>query len=209
MEAKLDVKVKGLKTATEKGKYQLADKFRTLSRQELAKEFDRVRDIANKRIRRLEAAKLPSPALHAVMKSGGLFYGKGKSLNQLRHEYARCISFLNMSSSTVTGAREEKRKIEQKLGGKQLSDKQLSTLFDAFRQIRKNNIGALQMYGSDRLISYLANEITSEDDNIITSNSQNWEQMIEKATNEMIKVYEEEMGKIYTTFRDSGFSLED
>lgn len=184
-------------------KYQMANDFRKFSRQELAKECRRYFDMANKRINRLESSKVLSPALHAVLNSGGKFYAKGADLKQLQHEYARCINFLNMGSSTVTTARQYERTIAEKLGGHKLSTDQKSLLFKAFRTIEKTSPAGVQAYGSDRLIQYLADEIDSEDENIMKGvGSQDWDAMIEKVIADMSVEYEKRMDEFYNSFKD-------
>lgn len=184
-------------------KYQMAKDFRKFSRQELAKECRRYFDMANKRINRLESSKVLSPALHAVLKSGGKFYAKGADLKQLQHEYARCINFLNMGTSTVTTARQYERTIAEKLGGHKLSTDQKSLLFKAFRTIEKTSPAGVQAYGSDRLIQYLADEIDSEDENIMKGvGSQDWDAMIEKVIADMSVEYEKRMDEFYNSFKD-------
>lgn len=184
-------------------KYQMAMDFRKFSRQELAKECRRYFDMANKRINRLESSKVLSPALHAVLNSGGKFYAKGADLKQLQHEYARCINFLNMGTSTVTTARQYERTIAEKLGGHKLSTDQKSLLFKAFRTIEKTSPAGVQAYGSDRLIQYLADEIDSEDENIMKGvGSQDWDAMIEKVIADMSVEYEKRMDEFYNSFKD-------
>ena len=184
-------------------KYQMAKDFRKFSRQELAKECRRYFDMANKRINRLESSKVLSPALHAVLNSGGKFYAKGADLKQLQHEYARCINFLNMGTSTVTNARQYERTIAEKLGGHKLSTDQKSLLFKAFRTIEKTSPAGVQAYGSDRLIQYLADEIDSEDENIMKGvGSQDWDAMIEKVIADMSVEYEKRMDEFYNSFKD-------
>lgn len=184
-------------------KYQMARDFRKFSRQELAKECRRYFDMANKRINRLESSKVLSPALHAVLNSGGKFYAKGADLKQLQHEYARCINFLNMGTSTVTTARQYERTIAEKLGGHKLSTDQKSLLFKAFRTIEKTSPAGVQAYGSDRLIQYLADEIDSEDENIMKGvGSQDWDAMIEKVIADMSVEYEKRMDEFYNSFKD-------
>lgn len=183
--------------------YQMAKDFRKFSRQELAKECRRYFDMANKRINRLESSKVLSPALHAVLNSGGKFYAKGADLKQLQHEYARCINFLNMGTSTVTTARQYERTIAEKLGGHKLSTDQKSLLFKAFRTIEKTSPAGVQAYGSDRLIQYLADEIDSEDENIMKGvGSQDWDAMIEKVIADMSVEYEKRMDEFYNSFKD-------
>lgn len=184
-------------------KYQMAKDFRKFSRQELAKECRRYFDMANKRINRLESSKVLSPALHSVLNSGGKFYAKGADLKQLQHEYARCINFLNMGTSTVTTARQYERTIAEKLGGHKLSTDQKSLLFKAFRTIEKTSPAGVQAYGSDRLIQYLADEIDSEDENIMKGvGSQDWDAMIEKVIADMSVEYEKRMDEFYNSFKD-------
>lgn len=169
-------------------KFQLAKEFRSMTRQELAKECRRYFDMANKRINRLEQSGVLSPALHAVNSSGGKFYAKGADLHQLQHEYARCINFLNMGTSTVTAARKYENNLAEKLGGHKLTDKQRRFLFTAFREIRKVSPAGIMNYGSDRLIQYLADEIDSEDENIMQGvNSQDWDAMLEKVVNDAVE----------------------
>lgn len=184
-------------------KFQMANDFRSFTRKELAKECRRYFDMANKRINRLESSGTLSPALHAVMNSGGKFYAKGADLKQLQHEYARCINFLNMGTSTVTTARRYERTLAEKLGGHKLSTDQKSLLFKAFRTIQKTSPGGVQAYGSDRLVQYLADEIDSEDENIMKGvGSQDWEAMIEKVINEISVEYEKKMEEFYNAFKD-------
>lgn len=184
-------------------KYQMAKDFRKFSRQGLAKECRRYFDMANKRINRLESSKVLSPALHAVLNSGGKFYAKGADLKQLQHEYARCINFLNMGTSTVTTARQYERTIAEKLGGHKLSTDQKSLLFKAFRTIEKTSPAGVQAYGSDRLIQYLADEIDSEDENIMKGvGSQDWDAMIEKVIADVSVEYEKRMDEFYNSFKD-------
>lgn len=182
-------------------KYQLAEDFRKMTRQELAKECRRVFDIANKRIKRLEAQEILSPALHSVNSSGGKFYVKGLDLKQLSHEYARCVSFLNMETSSVTGAKAYEKRIEAKVGQK-LSRDQHSLLFKAFRAIEKASPAGVQAYGSDRLVQYLADEITSED-SAIMAGSVDFEAAIEKALQELLAEYEKVMDEFDESFKDS------
>lgn len=197
------IEFKASESKDDRFKYQMAKDFRKFSRQELAKECRRYFDMANKRINRLESSKVLSPALHAVLNSGGKFYAKGADLKQLQHEYARCINFLNMGTSTVTTARQYERTIAEKLGGHKLSTDQKSLLFKAFRTIEKTSPAGVQAYGSDRLIQYLADEIDSEDENIMKGvGSQDWDAMIEKVIADMSVEYEKRMDEFYNSFKD-------
>ncbi len=195
------VKMKG-SVSGNNSRYQMAQDFRNFTRKELAKECRRYFDIANKRITRLEQSNLLSPALHAVMDSGGKFYARGADLKQLQHEYARVIKFLNMQTATVTGARQHEKRIEEKLGHK-LTSAQRSMLFEAYRAIEKASPAGVQAYGSDRLVQYLADEIHSEDANMAPSASDpDFEAMIEKAIGDVLDEYERVVDEFTAEFQD-------
>jgi len=71
--------------------------------------------IANKRIKRLEECGIHTPALESVNATGGKFCYNGDNLKELQHEYARCVNFLNMPTSTITGAKEFINKLSELL----------------------------------------------------------------------------------------------
>ena len=124
------------------------------------------------------------------------------TMKQLQHDYARCVNFLNMSTSSVTGARQYRKTLEEKFG-RPLSDAQHKKIFEAFRAVEKIMPAGVQAYGSDRLIQYLADEITSEDDSIMEGvGSQDWEAMIDKTVTKLGDEYEAKMEEFYNTFRD-------
>lgn len=72
---------------------------------EFRKEVSRLASLANKRIQRLEAAKLTdSPAYQKWVENGGVKFGvKGKTYNQLQSEMARLNRFINAQTSTIRG----------------------------------------------------------------------------------------------------------
>lgn len=72
---------------------------------EFRKEVSRLASLANKRIQRLEAAKLTdSPAYQKWVENGAVKFGvKGKTYNQLQSEMARLNRFINAQTSTVRG----------------------------------------------------------------------------------------------------------
>ena len=70
---------------------------------------------ANKRVRRINAAGVISPAVRAV-EQHGKFTPKGKSRNQLLSEFVRAVNFLQSETSTVAGARKFTDKMRKNLG---------------------------------------------------------------------------------------------
>ena len=69
----------------------------------------------NKRVRRINAAGVISPAVRAV-EQHGKFTPKGKSRNQLLSEFVRAVNFLQSETSTVAGARKFTDKMRKNLG---------------------------------------------------------------------------------------------
>lgn len=157
--------------------------------QQVRKEVGRVRDAVHKRVQQLKSQELPSRALHSLMKSGGELSTKGKSLNELYAEYKRGLNFLNLPDGSITGARQYKSHLEE-LFGRPLSNKQTKVLFKAFHEIEKASPGGLQVYGSDKLIQYLADEISSFDDTILQGNDFNFEKYVNEATDRVVAEYE-------------------
>ena len=72
---------------------------------EFRKEVSRLASLANKRIQRLEDAKLTdSPAYQKWVENGSVKFGvKGKTYNQLQSEMARLNRFINAQTSTIRG----------------------------------------------------------------------------------------------------------
>lgn len=84
------------------------DEFKAGGKQaqaEFRKEVSRLASLANKRIQRLEDAKLTdSPAYQKWVENGGVKFGvKGKTYNQLQSEMARLNRFINAQTSTIRG----------------------------------------------------------------------------------------------------------
>lgn len=87
-----------------------------LSRSELSKVVSTLSAVANKRLKRFEVADIQygnstsTDAISGVRKFGS----KGKTLEQLRHEYSRVIQFLDSERSTMSGAKEQVRRFKKR-----------------------------------------------------------------------------------------------
>ena len=143
---------------------QLPNNFDKMKRNELVKQMQPTIDAANKRIKRLQGMKTLSPALNAVMDSGGKFSLKGKTRNEVLKEASRAVAFINMKTSTVSGAKQFERGFAAKLSNKaqNITNEQRKVLFDAFRKLEQISPVGLNVYGSDRLVRMLADEIVDE-----------------------------------------------
>lgn len=138
------------------------------TRKEMYKDAKKAIDAANKRIKRLEASGLFSPALESVKKHGGKFTTKGLNRNQLLREYAKAVEFMNMKTSTITGAKVYEKQIAMKLSNKakSLTIDQKKTLFKAVRRTMEANPTLSDLYGSDRLIRFVADEVADNNDDL-------------------------------------------
>ena len=164
---------------------QLPDGFFKMKRDELAKAMQPTIDAANKRLKRLQGMKTLSPALNAVMESGGKFSLRGKSRNEVLKEASRAISFINMKTSTVSGAKSFELNFARKLSNKSqnISNDQRKVLFDAFRKLEQMSPVGLNVYGSDNLVRMLADEVVDE--------KFSFEQTMQRALNELNREYEQ------------------
>ena len=165
---------------------QLPDGFTSMKRGDLAKQLQPTIDAANKRLKRLQGLETLSPALNSVMESGGgKFSLKGKTRNEVLKEASRAIAFINMRTSTVSGAKLFEKSFAAKLSNKSknITNDQRKLLFDSFRKLEQISPVGLNIYGSDRLIRMLADEVVDE--------KYSFETTMNKALNELTKAYED------------------
>lgn len=165
-----------------------------MTRQELAKELRPLAHKVNARLDRLASVKdVVSPAYKAMTEGNG--EGKikirGKNLNALRHEYARAQAFLNMETSTVTGARRYQRQLVDLLGG-EYRQEIIDKIFETFHEVQETHPAELQLYDSKQLISEIGDNIQEQID--IYGDS---EEAIETAKEEALKAAMDEIKSNY------------
>lgn len=95
--------------------------FNKLSAKELRLIVGRLVSAVNKRLRRFTKAGISTPATNYMESSGGMMTVKGKNVNQLRAEYARGRSFLNMETSTQAGFKAVQFRIQKTLKDRGIS----------------------------------------------------------------------------------------
>lgn len=166
---------------------QLPDNFATMKRKDLIAQMQPTIDAANKRLKRLQGMETLSPALNSVMQSGGKFTIKGKTRNEVLKEASRAISFINMKTSTVSGAKQFEKNFAAKLSNKSknITNDQRKTLFDSFRKLQQISPVGLNIYGSERLVRMLADEVVDE--------NYSFEATMDKALKELEREYEQFM----------------
>lgn len=104
---------------------------------EFRKEVSRLASLANKRIQRLEAAKLTdSPAYQKWVENGAVKFGvKGKTYNQLQSEMARLNRFINAQTSTVRGINSNLKEMAANTGIKYGTLKELRSKAASFFEL--------------------------------------------------------------------------
>lgn len=120
-----------------------SDTLNKKSRAELAQVVGKFRDIAHKRIKRIQASGLTSHAYNQLLDRGiDHFSTKGKNLNQLRSQYVLLNNFLNSKSSSVSGI----RKIRQNVI-KSMDEKGIKIPKEFYDDFWKNYEKYLELYG--------------------------------------------------------------
>lgn len=104
---------------------------------EFRKEVSRLASLANKRIQRLEAAKLTdSPAYKKWVENGAVKFGvKGKTYNQLQSEMARINRFINAQTSTIRGINSNLKEMAANTGIKYGTLKELRSKATSFFEL--------------------------------------------------------------------------
>lgn len=166
---------------------QLPDNFSNMKRADLIAQMQPTIDAANKRLKRLQGLETLSPALNSVMQSGGKFSIKGKTRNEILKESSRALAFVNMKTSTVSGAKQFEKNFAAKLSNKSknITNDQRKTLFDSFRKLQQISPVGLNIYGSERLVRMLADEVVDE--------NYSFETTMNKALKELEREYEQFM----------------
>lgn len=166
---------------------QLPDNFSSMKRKDLIAEMQPTIDAANKRLKRLQGMETLSPALNSVLQSGGKFSIKGKTRNEIIKESSRALAFINMKTSTVSGAKQFEKNFAAKLSNKSknITNDQRKTLFDSFRKLEQISPVGLNIYGSERLVRMLADEVVDE--------NYSFETTMNKALKELESEYEQFM----------------
>lgn len=166
---------------------QLPDNFSSMKRKDLIAEMQPTIDAANKRLKRLQGLETLSPALNSALQSGGKFSIKGKTRNEIIKESSRALAFINMKTSTVSGAKQFEKNFAAKLSNKSknITNDQRKTLFDSFRKLEQISPVGLNIYGSERLVRMLADEVVDE--------NYSFETTMNKALKELESEYEQFM----------------
>lgn len=199
-----NVRIKVTQKGKKISKSQVKKDVSEMTRKELSKEMQKMVNTANKRITRLEQQGLVSPAYNAVMEGGGRFSTRGKTLNQLRKEYARIQAFMQMSTATVSGAKTFTNKIDAMLGDT-YSDTLKSKIFEAFRKVTSHFPPELNAYDSKNVLREIADTIVENidlHDNTEEDLNMALEISIERAINKIVNTFMNGVDELQDAFME-------
>lgn len=111
-----------------------------MSRDELAKVVQVMSKTANRRLinLRYDTWGKVAPAYNELEQSGVKSFGtRGKTLNQLRHEYLAVRSFLTAKTSSIAGVRKWRLRQEEIWGQRLESPDQLRRLWEAYNRAKE------------------------------------------------------------------------
>lgn len=171
------------------------DRLNRLSESELKQITLRLVSASNKRIKRLESAKLgkSSFAYQTVEERGRKFSVRGKNVNQLKQEFKLSSNFLRMKTSTVKGWTKYRKSVEERTAsatdGESVdwSNRTWSKYWKVYRKFEEEHGGTFKKGDSDRIQQMLRSIMESSDKR---KSADSFQQMIEDEYNDM---YESDM----------------
>ena len=144
-----------------------------MTKKQLSNVVGRLSKLANQRIHRLKQTEtgILSPAYHHVEKRGKNFGVKGKTLNQLRNEYADVKNFLKMKTSTVSGWNKVRKETYNRIGTDFAGVDEVR-FWNLYRKLEELDYGSVQNVGSTTTQRMLRQELeqnSGDDDDILSA----------------------------------------
>lgn len=153
---------------------------------ELRQLTTRIRDVAQKRLKRAQGAKIKPPAVTQIEKAGGFKRIKNLDTKQVITEFQKIRAFLLNPQSTIPGTKKFIQSVTSKLGISDMTMKQTNDFLRIWSRLKTEHPEAVQggnRYGA--LVNFLHDEIT-DNPNI------NLDSLFERAEQFLNKTYEEE-----------------
>ena len=142
-----------------------------LNRNELATLTSRVTSVANKRIKRLESAKLgkQSFAYQKYEEQGRKFTVRGKGKNELKNELSNAMRFVRYKTSSVKGWNKYRTEMEERMNdvtdGESIdwSNRTWSKYWKVYRKFEENHRGSMKKGDSERFQKFIKELFASGD----------------------------------------------
>lgn len=167
-----------------------------MSRKELAQAAKSLFSTVNKRIARLDKSDVISPALNALkQKRTPKFTSGGKDLKALQKEYAEALAFYNLTTSTVTGARNFTNNIKNVVGERIKDEKYVNRLFDTLHTVqgRMPQIFSSGRIGTDDIIQKIEESAENNEERIFSMDAAEREEELNRIVDELIKQTTDEL----------------
>lgn len=147
------------------------EQLNNLTESEMKQITSRLVSASNKRIRRLEQTTMgtSSFAYQKVESRGKKFSVRGKNLNQVKQEFKLAKQFLQYKTSTVSGWKKYRSKMEKRVSGEtygesqQWKDATWKKFWKVYRRFEETNGGTFKKGDSDRIQQMLHEIFTDED----------------------------------------------
>lgn len=147
------------------------EQLNSLSESEMKQITSRLVSASNKRIKRLEKTTMgtSSFAYQKVESRGKKFSVRGKNLNQVKQEFKLAKQFLQYKTSTVSGWKKYRSKMEKRVSGEtygesqQWKDATWKKFWKVYRRFEETNGGTFKKGDSDRIQQMLHEIFTGED----------------------------------------------
>lgn len=173
------------------------DGYNKLGDEDLRKLTSRLVSASNKRIVRLQKAKLQnvsSAFIKRTREKNVKFSVKNKTRNEVLHEFRKAKEFLRSKTSTVSGARAFKKATEKRLGGGfytkagKPSERLEKSFWNGYRRFMEENAGLAEaVFGQDyseRVQEFLHREF-------IEKGERNWNSIFDHVRDLFEEYYQE------------------
>lgn len=157
---------------------------------ELRKAVSVLRSTARKRYERLVESETYSPAAQYMVKSARGQYVlptvKNLSVSELKNEYKRYKTFLQMKTSTVSGTKKAKKaqkEATETLIGRELTDEEITDLWQMVDELQNTDVGGVLNY---KQISETVGDIMIEHPDFSKVD------ILDLARNRLVEIYENE-----------------
>lgn len=179
------------------------EQLNSLSESEMKQITSRLVSASNKRIGRLEKTTFgtSSFAYQTIESRGKKFSVRGKNLNQVKQEFKLAKQFLQYKTSTVSGWKKYRTKMEQRVSGETYGESQqwsISTwkkFWKVYRRFEEVNGGTFKKGDSDRIQQMLHEIFVDEDKRHSVDYFSN---IIDKKYTEMYEKEEKDISGFFT-----------
>lgn len=183
---------------------------RNLTLDELKKLSRQVFSTANKRIDRLQRQvdneNILSPALRAVKETGGRFAYGGKDLKALQKEFSRAQAFLEMETSTVSGAQAYTKPLVAIFGDAIFNPQFAKFAFDALHKMQEAMPAVTGNIGTDAVLKNIYERMTQDiqaGKNLIGLTEQDVEEWINGIMQDLEDTYVSQVNEMTKAVDDS------